>query len=74
MVSTQRLPNLFNHLETDGPVYQPRPVPLFRPQRIILTKGSVDSSERRSFIERICALYPRAEEQLGLAACLNTLR
>jgi DNA repair photolyase len=39
---------------------------LFRPHRIFLTKGSLSTSERRAFVARICAVYPRAEvvEQL----------
>jgi len=61
MQSTHPLPDLFGALETDEQVYQPRPAPLFRPHRIILTKGSVTTPERRSFVDRICAVYPRAE-------------
>jgi DNA repair photolyase len=54
-------PELFGAQATDGQAYQPRPAPFFRPHRIILTRGSVATPERRSFVERICAIYPRAE-------------
>jgi spore photoproduct lyase len=49
--------------------YVPRPAALFRPQRVILAKGSVSTAKRRSLAERICAAYPEAgvEEQLGTA-------
>src|SRR5260370_21397579 len=61
MQTAHPLPDLFGNLEGDDPVYQPRPAPLFRPHRIILTKGCATTPERRAFIERICAVYPRAE-------------
>lgn len=66
MLSAHSLPGLFGDLEADDQVYQPRPAPLFRPHRIILTKGCLTTPERRIFVERICAVYPRAEvvEQL----------
>ncbi len=54
------LADLFGDLEADNQPYPPRPAPLFRPHRIILTKGSVTTPERRAFVERICAVYPRA--------------
>jgi hypothetical protein len=54
------LADLFGDLEADNLAYQPRPAPLFRPHRIILTKGSLTTPERRVFVERICAVYPRA--------------
>ena len=41
--------------------YIPRPVELFRPERIILAKGSLSNSHRRDFVERICELYPAGE-------------
>ena len=64
--NTQR--SLFDTAEHEA-VYQPRPADLFRPQRIIFTKGSITTPERRSLAERICAAYPNAEveEQLGTA-------
>jgi len=55
------MPDLFSALEASEQVYQPRPAPLFRPHRIILTKGSVATPERRSFVDRTCSVYPRAE-------------
>ena len=42
-------------------VYSPRRVEFFEPERIILAKGSFSNSTRRSFVERICEVYPRAE-------------
>ena len=41
--------------------YHPRPAALFRPERIILAKGSNSSPERRRLADRICAAYPRVE-------------
>jgi spore photoproduct lyase len=66
MPTTQDLPRLFAGVDTDEPAYQPRSAPLFQPQRIVLTKGSVSTSPRRALVDRICAVYPRAEvfEQL----------
>lgn len=51
-----------------GSAYQPRLPPLFRPSRIVLTKGSLSTLRRRSFVEHICALYPKAQviEQLAV--------
>jgi DNA repair photolyase len=62
----RELAGFFDTVETDEVSYNPRPAPLFRPQRIVLTKGSVSTPRRRSFVDRICAVYPRAEvvEQL----------
>jgi DNA repair photolyase len=45
------------HLST----YVPRPANGFRPQRIVLTRGSLDTSARRAFAERIGRIYPQAE-------------
>ncbi len=61
MQSTHPLPDLFSALEIDEQGYRPRPAPLFRPHRILLTKGSMATPQRRSLVERICAIYPRAE-------------
>lgn len=41
--------------------YVPRTVPLFRPARIVLAKGSHRTEARRRFAARICAAYPEAE-------------
>ncbi len=56
-------PSLFDNPDR---VYSSRHVELFEPKRIILTKGSLDSSTRRNFVEQICNLYPTARiiEQL----------
>jgi DNA repair photolyase len=61
MQSTHSLPDLFSPLATGEPLYQPRVTPLFRPHRILLTKGSTATPQRRSLVERICAVFPRAE-------------
>lgn len=55
-------------LVEDGLDYRPHRPDRFEPQRIILTKGSLVSPSRRTFIERICGLFPQAEvlEQLDL--------
>jgi spore photoproduct lyase len=47
--------------------YRPRPAEHFRPERIILAKGSLKTPRRRAFVESICGAYPAAEvaEQLG---------
>jgi spore photoproduct lyase len=42
------------------PDYQPRLAPLFWPRQIILAKGSISTPARRDFVDRICAVYPRA--------------
>jgi DNA repair photolyase len=41
--------------------YVPRTVPLFRPARIVLAKGSNRTEARRRFAGWICAAYPEAE-------------
>jgi len=48
--------------------YLPRPAPLFRPSRIVLTKGSNRTKGRRRLAEGICAAYPDAEvvEAVGI--------
>jgi spore photoproduct lyase len=43
-------------------------VPNFSPDRIVLAKGSMDTHERRSCVERICSYFPRAE----IDECLDT--
>ncbi|MGA2285109.1 MAG: radical SAM protein [Dehalococcoidia bacterium] len=49
--------------------YQPIRPPHFDVNRIVLAKGSLATSDRRRFVEGICALYPEApvEERLGTA-------
>jgi hypothetical protein len=41
--------------------YLPRSAPLFRPSRIVLTKGSNRTEDRRRLAERICEACPGAE-------------
>ena len=41
--------------------YEPARPDYFNVSRIYLAKGSVTTSERRQFVERICRLYPSAE-------------
>ncbi len=49
--------------------YEPGPVKHFDVERIILSKGSLDTPERESFVRRICDVYPKVpiEEQLDTA-------
>jgi DNA repair photolyase len=54
-----RAPELFPTIHIAA--YQPREAPLFRPRQIVLAKGSVSTCERRSLVDRICAVYPHAE-------------
>lgn len=41
--------------------YAPRPPDHFNPSRIVLTRGSSTSASRRSFVDRVCSLYPKAQ-------------
>lgn len=41
--------------------YCPKPVPLFNPHNIILTKGDLRDPQRRILVEAICNVYPKAE-------------
>ncbi len=41
--------------------YAPKPADGFQPDRIVLTRGSLDTPARRAFAERIGRLYPQAE-------------
>jgi len=45
----------------DADAYQPRAPRRFRPQKIVLTRGSMTRPERRAMAEAICAVYPEAE-------------
>ena len=60
-------PYLFGQLDPLDD-YKPRPAPLFQPQRIVLTKGSVSTPQRQRLVDRICSVYPLAEvvEQLSI--------
>jgi spore photoproduct lyase len=46
-------------MNQDG--YSPRGVDSFKPERIILAKGSLSTPERRALVESVCSLYPSAE-------------
>lgn len=59
---------LFEHLEhstssllAKPSAYLPRNVSYFKPERIILAKGSRSDPERRAFVRNILQLYPGAE-------------
>ena len=65
-------PTLFDMADHEEQ-YVPRPVDLFRPQRIILAKGSVSTPKRRSLAERICAAYPGAEVEEQLRTAHNKI-
>lgn len=41
--------------------YRPRPAPGFRPERIVLAKGSQTTPSHRLFAQHICCAYPDAE-------------
>jgi len=41
--------------------YRPRPVPGFRPERIVLAKSCLATPSRRLFAEQVCRDYPDAE-------------
>jgi spore photoproduct lyase len=45
----------------DDVAYAPRPVPGFRPQKIILAQGSRTTPGRREMAGRMCQAYPQAE-------------
>ena len=49
-------------------MYRPRRVSYFKPECIVLAKGSVSTPERRRMVEQICGLYPaaRVAERLNL--------
>ncbi len=54
--------------------YEPARPAHFEVERIHLAKGSVATSERRRFVERICALYPEAPVEERLDTPHNSLR
>jgi spore photoproduct lyase len=49
-------------------ILKPTPPSHFRPERIVLSKGSISSPEKRALVESICSAYPDAivEEQLDI--------
>lgn len=65
-VTTRTQSSLFGELDALAD-YWPRPAALFEPQRIILTKGSISTPQRRRLVDRICSVYPQSEvvEQLS---------
>jgi len=40
--------------------YQPKPAPHFNPDKIIITKGSFQTKQRRELVKEICGVYPQA--------------
>jgi len=40
--------------------YQPKPAPHFNPDKIIITKGSFQTKQRRELVKEICGSYPQA--------------
>ena len=66
-ITTETQPSLFEQLDVLDD-YRPRPAPLFQPQRIVLTKGSISTPQRQGLVDRICSAYPAAEvvEQLSV--------
>ena len=45
----------------DDAGYTPRPAPGFRPERVVLARGSRTTLARRTMAEQICQTYPEAE-------------
>lgn len=41
--------------------YQPKPASHFKPDKIVLTKGSFQTTQQRNFIQAVCHLYPKAQ-------------
>jgi len=48
--------------------YQPKPAAHFNPDKIIITKGSFQTKQRRELVKEICGVYPQAavDEKLDL--------
>ena len=40
--------------------YQPKPASFFKPETIVLTKGSCQTAQQCDFVQAICNLYPQA--------------
>jgi len=40
--------------------YQPKPASHFKPDTIVLTKGSFQTTQQRNFVQVICNVYPQA--------------
>ena len=41
--------------------YQPKPASHFKPDTIVLTKGSCQTTQQRGFVQTICNVYPKAQ-------------
>jgi len=41
--------------------YQPRPVPHFNPDGIVITKGALQNTTQYDLVKAICSVYPRAQ-------------
>jgi spore photoproduct lyase len=50
-----------NFIESLCLEYQPKPVPHFNPDRIVITKGSYQTAQQRELINAICDVYPGAQ-------------
>lgn len=75
MPTSHSSPTLFDSIADDTPEeYVPRPASLFRPQRIVLAKGSVTTLDRRRLADRICAAYPTADVVEQLTTPHNKVR
>ncbi|MBA7689949.1 hypothetical protein ES703_98468 [subsurface metagenome] len=48
-------------IDNSYPNYQPKPVPYFQPDTIVLTKGSCQTTRQRDFVRAICNVYPQAQ-------------
>jgi hypothetical protein len=67
MKNNERQINLFSNSESALPTdYEPVRPDYFHVSRIYLARGSVSTPERRTFVERICKLYPEAKITIHL--------
>ncbi|MBN1391856.1 MAG: hypothetical protein JW947_03525 [Sedimentisphaerales bacterium] len=41
--------------------YQPKRAPYFNPEKVVLSKGSCQTEQKRDFVKAICNLYPKAQ-------------
>jgi len=48
--------------------YQPKPAPYFTPDRIVITKGTLQDRKQHGLVKAICSIYPHAQviEQLDV--------
>ncbi|MHC4396740.1 MAG: SPL family radical SAM protein [Planctomycetota bacterium] len=56
-------PNMTSLFPTEDPYlnYQPKPASHFKPDTIVLTKGSCQNTQQRDFVRAICNVYPKAQ-------------